>query len=152
MEPSQYESTADFNKEIKELRRELIEEGKLDPVTGLLVSERESNFDIQIKVQIKHPLHPETQEVRQVAKPKQCFKLDLSKCSNVEDTARTVDHECDIQVDLMESSQCSENLVCTPKKSKRQIEKVETENQDSPKHQIHVVRRQHAQQKPSNPA
>ena len=50
LEPSQYESTADFNKEFKELRRELIEEGKLDPITGLVVTEREENFDIQVKM------------------------------------------------------------------------------------------------------
>lgn len=46
LEPSQYESTADFNKELKELRRELIEEGKIDPATGIVVTERDENFDI----------------------------------------------------------------------------------------------------------
>ena len=50
MEPSQYESTADFNKELKELRRELIEEGKIDPATGIVATERNENFDIQVKM------------------------------------------------------------------------------------------------------
>ena len=91
------------------------------------------------------PTQQDIKEIKQVTKPKQCFKLDLSKCSNVEDTARTVDHEVDIQVLLQVSSQCSDTLVCTPKKSKRQMDQVETVNPDSPKQQLHVVRKQHAQ-------
>jgi len=54
LEPSQYESTADFNKEIKELRRELIAEGKVDPVTGMVVTERDNNFDIQVKIPLQN--------------------------------------------------------------------------------------------------
>lgn len=50
LEPSQYESTADFNKEIKELRQELIAEGKVDPVTGQAFTERESMLEIQVKI------------------------------------------------------------------------------------------------------
>jgi hypothetical protein len=87
LEPSQYESTADFNKEFKELRRELIEEGKLDPITGVVVTEREENFDIQVKMPLPK-LEP-----KQQFKPKTSFKLDLSKCSNVEESMQTVDHE-----------------------------------------------------------
>jgi len=103
----------------------------------MLVSERETNFDIQIKVPLKQASPTqEIQEVRQSAKPKQSFKLDLSKCSNVEDSVRTtVDHEADIHVDFYDSSsKRSENLVCTPKKSKRQNNEIELENKDSPKH------------------
>jgi hypothetical protein len=80
LEPSQYESTADFNKEIKDLRRELIEEGKLDPVTGMVVTERDENFDIQVK------MPPAKLEPKVQTKPKTSFKLDLSKCSNVEES------------------------------------------------------------------
>ena len=39
-------STADFNKEIREARQELIQEGKLDPISGMVVSDREDNFDV----------------------------------------------------------------------------------------------------------
>lgn len=87
LEPSQYESTADFNKEIKELRRELVEEGKLDPITGMVVTEREENFDVQVKMPTSK-IEPKHQ-----SKPKTSFKLDLSKCSNVEESMQTVDHE-----------------------------------------------------------
>ena len=84
------------------MRRELIEEGKVDPITGMLVSERETNFDIQVKVPVKQTSPTqETQDLRLSTKPKQSFKLDLSKCSNVDDSIRTtVDHEADIHVEF----------------------------------------------------
>lgn len=53
LEPFLNESTADFNKEIREARQELIKEGKLDPISGMVVSDREDNFDVQIKIPVK---------------------------------------------------------------------------------------------------
>jgi hypothetical protein len=94
------------------------------------------------------PVHPtwEAHEGKQLPKSFPNFKLDLSKCSNVEDSVRTVDHEADILLDFKDSSNRDENfhLVCTPKKSKRQEEEIDEEKQQSPKHQVHIVRRQHA--------
>ncbi len=46
LEPFLNESTADFNKEIREARQELIQEGKLDPISGMVVSDRDDNFDV----------------------------------------------------------------------------------------------------------
>ena len=87
------ESTADFNKEIRQINQELIQDGILDPKSGEVTTTPRSKQTI------------ESQESK-VKMPQ--FKLDLSKCIE-----QDIGEVHDIQVQLTSKEDYSER---TPKK------------------------------------